>query len=82
MAKRIQEVGRLGQKATRTYAVKKDTGKFGANVHRYDQEMIRQIQKELKEELYFFGYTNSPNEESKNNPTAFFTFENHSEADA
>lgn len=51
---------------------------FNRNAYRFSQALQDKIKEELKDLLYFFGYTNHP---SKENEYAAFTFENHSDKD-
>ena len=48
------------------------------NPDMYSEEQLIKLRTELKDHLYFFGYTNHPEEEHS---TAFFNYEDHEEAD-
>ena len=58
--RRIKEVIALGAKATQTYTLKKDTGKFNVNAARYTDAQIEFIKEANANLLYFFGYVNHP----------------------
>ena len=53
------------------------TGKFNVNAKRYSEEQLQYMKDTIGDQLYFFGYSNHPEEE---NPHAAFNFEEHSEA--
>ena len=48
------------------------------NAGMYSNEQLNKLKRELKDHLYFFGYTNHPVEEHN---TAFFNYEDHEESD-
>lgn len=72
--RRINEVIGMGKEASQSYKLKATTGKFNVCKDKYTKEMIEYIKETNADLLYYFGYANHPTE---NNPTAFFTFENH-----
>ena len=72
--RRIKEVIAAGDKATHLYALKDTTGKMTANVEKYNEEQVKYIKDKFGDMLYFFGYTNHPEQE---NPTALYEFDEH-----
>ena len=74
--RRIDSVVEQGTKTGISYKLKSTTGKFDAHRHRYTEEQLNYVKENLKEHLYFFGYTTNPGEE---NPTGFFDFEEDNE---
>ena len=71
---RIKEVVAMGSKATQTYNLKDTTGKFNINASRYTESQIEYMKEKIGDQLYFFGYSNHPEEEHN---TAFFNFDEH-----
>jgi len=74
--RRIKEVIAMGAKAAAlpNYKLKKDTGKFTANMKRYNEEELSYIKEHFGHMLYFFGYTNHPEE---SHATEIFNFDEH-----
>ena len=79
--RRIKEVIDAGPAATQTYALKQTTGKFNANLKRYNQELLDYIKQELMEMLFFFGYATikpsflATEKTPEIRPTDFFEYE-------
>lgn len=74
--RRIRAVNAAGTKATQTYALKANTGKFNTHKHRYTDAQVAYIKETLGDWLYYFGYANTEDNET----TAFFEFEDHAES--
>jgi len=72
--RRIREVVAAGDKATQLYELKDTTGKMKANVDKYNEEQVKYIKDNFADMLYFFGYTNHPEQQ---NPTALYQFDEH-----
>ena len=60
------------------YKLKASTSNLNKNYDQYSSEQVELIKKELKDYLYFFGYTEHP---LIDHNTAFFTYERRSEGD-
>ena len=60
------------------YKLKSTDTNLSRNESMYTTEQLEKFKKQLKDHLYFFGYTNHPDEVNK---TAFFEFEKHEKAD-
>ena len=71
VAKRIQDVAAEGYEAKAVYKLKSTSTNLNRNAFMYSEEQIDFLRQEMKDTLYYFGYTNHPTEE---NDTAFFTF--------
>ena len=70
---RIDEIVAMGSKATQTYKLKDTTGKFNMNAKRFNEDQIEYIKTTLGEQLYFYGYSNHPDNDP-DHQTAFFDF--------
>lgn len=66
----------MGAAASQTYKLKNTTGNFNANASKYTPEMIENFKEVIGDQLYYFGYSNHPEEE---NPTAAIHFDEHKE---
>lgn len=72
--RRIDQLSKLDGEASQPYKLKPNTGKFNANLSKYNDELVEYIKETNAELLYYFGYTDHPTEQ---NPTAFFNFKEH-----
>jgi len=72
--RRIEEICGMDQAKNEPYRLKNTTGKFNVHAHKYTAEQIEHIKNENAELLYFLGYTNHPEVETKTN---FFEFADH-----
>ena len=68
--RRIQEVIAKGKDATVTYQLKDSTRVLNPNVNKYSLEQLEFIKEELKDIIYYFGYSNVADE--VDNITGFF----------
>ena len=68
LEKRIEEKCGLKSKPEAIYKLKPKSGN-NQNAHMYSEQQIATLKKQLKDFLYYFGYTNHPTEE---NDTSFF----------
>ena len=74
--RRIKLAISMGAKASTLYALKKNTGKKNAHVHRYSDAQIERIKYENADNLFFFGYAHYNGQGE--NPTDIFKFDNPS----
>lgn len=72
--RRIEAVTAMGAEAAKSYNLKPTTGKFNKNADKFTAEQIEFIKETNSHLLYYFGYTNN---QTKENPYAFFNFEEH-----
>ena len=73
---RIKATLAQGSAAHTVYPLKDKKQTLNKHADRVDPKLYAHFVEELKDLLYFFGYTNHPEQE---NPYAFFKFDNHSE---
>ena len=57
---RIDQVAAKGSKANTVYKLKKNSTKMNKSLYRYTKDQLNLVKTELREHLYFFGYTNTP----------------------
>jgi len=62
------------------YKLKSTSTNLSRNAHMYNDQQIDMIKSELRDHLYYFGYTNDP-DATVQNDTAFFNFDEHREED-
>lgn len=74
--RRITELVNAGNQKSATYKLKSNTGKLNVNTHRYTEEQLKYVKDTIGDQLYYFGYSNHPEEEDF---AAGFTFDEHSE---
>lgn len=73
--RRIEEVLSKGHSATKLYDLKqidKKVNKYNKHFHRYSEEQIKRVKKELSKMIHFFGYDQR---EGEQNPFGFFEYE-------
>ena len=75
MERRIDQVVSKGKAAATTYRLKDTTGQFDQHLAKYSPELKQYVRDTLGDQLYYFGYANV-----EDNPTGFFEFEEHTEA--
>ena len=61
-----------------SYKLKSTSSSLSRHADLYNDELLAKMKQELKDQLYFFGYTNHPEIEHN---TAFFEYKTHDEAD-
>ena len=78
LEKRIVEKCAGGSGPKSAYKLKSTSNSLCRNSHMYSDEQMDLMRTELKDQLYYFGYIEHPEEEHN---TPFFKFESHEESD-
>ena len=78
LEKRILEKCASGSGPKAAYKLKSTSTSLCRNAHMYTDEQLDFIKTELKDQLYYFGYVENPDEEHN---TPFFKFESHEDED-